>query len=169
MATHKYTPEQQIIAFWNKVNKDGSIPLHCPELGACWEWKASLINGYGQVNWSGITARSHRFSWELHNGKIPNGLWVLHKCDNHACVNPDHLFLGTPKDNTNDMYKKGREKIVKGQAHYKAQLTDEEVIEIRRRYAIGGITQQELSFEYGVWVRTITAIVQRKSWKHLTP
>jgi len=76
----------------------------------CWIWNASVnYRGYGKFQLkSNTTAGAHRVSWELHFGKIPDGLYVCHKCDIPSCVNPNHLFLGTAKDNTADMHKKGR-------------------------------------------------------------
>lgn len=91
------TPEER---FWHHVSKSDG----------CWEWTAHrLRRGYGQIS---ITHRdktsAHRFSWELHFGKIPEGLFVCHKCDNPPCVRPDHLFLGTHQDNVRDRDLKGR-------------------------------------------------------------
>lgn len=78
------------------------------EVDGCWNWTASTYGKYGQFNpGEGITS-SHRFSWMHHNGEIPQGLFVLHKCDNPICVNPNHLFLGTHQDNMDDMMNKGR-------------------------------------------------------------
>ena len=87
----------------------GYIPI--PETG-CWLWeRATTHNGYGQISIGGKIMIAHRYSWELHGGHIPDGLCVLHKCDVRCCVNPDHLWLGTQKDNSQDALKKGRLKL----------------------------------------------------------
>lgn len=101
--------------FWSKVDKCGPVPAHCPELGACWVWTASCDRkGYGQIFTGERTATgnkkpaaAHRVSWLLHHAD-PGGLCVLHRCDNPACVRPEHLFLGTVADNNRDMWAKGR-------------------------------------------------------------
>ena len=100
----------------------------------CWPWRgARQQQGYGQlrVGRKGPVISAHRLSWELHNGPIPEGLWVLHHCDNPPCVNPDHLFIGTQADNMAYMIAKGRKA-----KHYKAhtrvrKLTDDQVRAIR--------------------------------------
>lgn len=86
--------------FWNKVEKtDG-----------CWLWTASTFtDGYGKFKFDGKNRRAHRMSWIMENGEIPDGMVVLHSCDTPLCVNPAHLSLGTPKDNTQDMIKKNRQ------------------------------------------------------------
>src|SRR5882672_11149425 len=102
------------VRFWRKVNKDG--PVH-PTLGTqCWLWTASTQNGgYGQIrtptNDKRKLLRANRLSWEIAFGPVPDGLFVLHHCDNPPCVNPDHLWLGTKADNNNDRSRKGRNGI----------------------------------------------------------
>lgn len=94
--------------FWAKVNKEG--PIH-PKLGTrCWLWTGNQNGkGYGHIAQTRIaTIIVHRLSWEIHNGDHPGRLFVLHKCDTRSCVNPDHLFLGTHKDNMADCVAKGR-------------------------------------------------------------
>ena len=87
--------------FWEKVEKRGD--------NDCWIWKGTKQkNGYGRIKVDGKSLLAHRLSYELNMSKIPNGLWVLHKCDNPKCVNPNHLFLGNRSDNMKDAFKKGR-------------------------------------------------------------
>lgn len=95
--------------FWSKIDKNGPIPEHRPELGRCWIWVArSWAHGYGKIKVEGKWIGSHRVAWLLEIGQITDDLFVLHKCDNPACCNPSHLFLGTHEDNMADMVKKGR-------------------------------------------------------------
>lgn len=74
----------------------------------CWEWQMFLVKGYGEFCINYIIYQAHRISYEIHVGEIPDGLQVLHSCDNRSCVNPNHLFLGTQQDNVDDMIAKGR-------------------------------------------------------------
>lgn len=109
--------------FLAKVNKDGPIPQHRTNLGACWIWTGAKVrNGYGSFGFgSPVTIKAHRFSWLYHCGAIPPCLSVLHKCDTPACVNPAHLLLGSQADNMRDAAAKGR--LPKGQQHREGALT----------------------------------------------
>ena len=148
------------VRFWKHVQKtDG-----------CWLWTGHLsTDGYGTIRNSGRgkTLKAHRASWELAHGPIPTGLHVLHQCDNPGCVRPDHLFLGTHADNMANMAAKGRSRVPVGILHYRAKLTDADVLTIRARYAEGGITKAYLASEYSVTPPTISAIIHRHSWKHI--
>lgn len=150
----KYTPEQR---FWNKVDRSGGDD-------ACWIWTArARFAGYGQIWWHGHVERAHRVAYELGRGPIPDGLFVLHSCDNPPCCNPAHLFLGTSKDNSDDMIQKGRDLHFRGEQHGRCKLTDAQVAEIRERYAAGGVTQIQLGAEFGVAHSQISRIVTRKN------
>lgn len=93
--------------FWPKVDKDG--PIVRPELGKCWKWLCCTTDkGYGITNVDRHNIIASRASWIIHHGSIPDGMFVLHKCDNPPCTNPDHLFLGTRGDNFRDALQKGR-------------------------------------------------------------
>jgi hypothetical protein len=102
----KYTVAER---FWKKVNKDGPIPAHCPELGNCWVWTGSVTQnfGYGQLAVNNRPVRAHRLAWFLETGEQPTE-HVLHKCDNPPCIRFTHLFQGTPADNARDCLAKDR-------------------------------------------------------------
>lgn len=105
----------RLARFWSNVEKNGPTPTHCPEIGNCWKWR-NVNNWYGHFSpEKGRRLYAHRVSWELHNGQIRDGLCVLHKCDNPECVRPEHLFLGTHKENAEDKCAKGRQP--KGERH----------------------------------------------------
>lgn len=141
----------------------------------CWTWTAQKDkDGYGtmmvNINHKQKRMRAHRLSWQLYNHKeVPKGLLVLHHCDNPSCVNPDHLFLGTAKDNTQDMVKKGRKGYnnIGGERHPKARLDNEKVIQIRELYATKKYTQKELGKIFKVGGRQIGYIVNNQSWRNI--
>lgn len=107
-------------------------------------------------------------AYELTYGPIPEGLCCCHKCDNTSCVNPSHLFLGTNQDNSSDMVSKDRTFKPKGEKHSQAKLTEEQVIEIRRLYALENhMTQEKIAILFGVNRATVEYIVNRKRWNHI--
>ena len=170
--------------FWGKVNQ--------AEEG-CWLWQGTLLKqGYGCFKIAGKMYKAHRVAYLYTEGAIPTGLILCHSCDNRRCVRPDHLFLGTCKDNMQDAVRKGRmatgdrsgarlhpERMVKGDAHWchlnperqrgennhHAKLGREQVEEIRVHYATGAVNQFVLAAEYHVAQTTISAVVRKESWK----
>jgi len=138
---------------------------------ACWEWTgARNSEGYGQiVDESGKVVYAHRYIYEVVYGSIPEGHFVCHHCDNRPCVRPNHLFNGTHQDNMRDMHAKGRNGNtgLPGMRHPLAVFTDDDVREIRRRYAIGGVTYAEIARNYDVSWTTIQKIVTRATWRHI--
>ena len=126
----------------------------------CHIWKAAKYkNGYG-VFWDGKKRNgAHRVSFSLSKGTIPEGMYVCHHCDNPSCVNPKHLFLGTPKDNSEDKFEKNRARV--GSQHPRAKLTLEQVEKIR----LASGSQKEIAKNFGVSQSTIHTIKTGKNWK----
>ena len=150
----KATPEE----FLNRLKQKYEKQVIRNEAG-CWEWKGATQRGYGTITHSkGKTERAHRFSWLIHHGEFDKSLHVLHKCDNRLCTRPDHLFLGTAKDNSND-------KVFKKRQHSKLQ--PEQVIEIRKLIA-KKTPYLEIASKFNVNTRTISAINKRHIWKHVS-
>lgn len=147
--------------FWPKVRTAG--------FGDCWEWQAARSeNGYGVMRpdgeRTGPTVKAHRVAWEIAHGPIPDGACVLHACDNPGCVNVLHLFLGTQADNVADMHEKGRGNV--GAVNGATRLTEDDVRDIRARVAAGE-PQSALCEEYGLTKGPMSAIVNRRTWRHV--
>ena len=150
--------------FWAKVKKTDT----------CWLWLgAHNPLGYGRIGMKHKSYLTHRLSYELSYGPIPDGLFVCHHCDTPACVKPDHLFLGTHWDNIQDMMHKHRyltprrlKGIVKGVKNGAAKLTDSDVLSIRNDFLPRKVTLRNLAIRYNVSIGTISNIVDRRSWKH---
>lgn len=179
--------EGAVERFWNKVRID---------VVGCYEWcGVKDRRGYGIANCKGKNIAAHRLSYILTYGSIPEGLCVLHHCDNPGCVNPEHLWIGTQLDNMRDMHKKRRgcygedhwsrkfperlprgddnwmrqhpEKIKRGEEVRQSKLMAWEVVSIRNRYASGKYSQKRLASEYNVQVMEISRIITGKRWKHV--
>lgn len=138
--------------FWPKVLKtDG-----------CWLWQAAkLPKGYGRIGIGGKYGGymlAHRASWELHFGKIPERMFVCHRCDTTSCVRPDHLFLGTQRDNMLDCHNKGR--------HGLTTMTAERVRELRQR-RLAGTTLAALAVLYGISKSSVAQIARRLVWQYV--
>lgn len=147
--------------FWMKVDIQGDFE--------CWLWMGKTdIHGRGRIGrgrrGSGYI-RTHRFSWEIHYGPIPDKLLICHTCDNPRCVNPRHLFCGTRKDNSEDMVRKKRQ--INGSRHGGSKLTEKFVAKLKRRYAKGDITITALSRLMGLSQPRVSVIIWGLAWKHV--
>ena len=145
------------------------------EPDVCWVWlRGRRSDGYGILYLpGGKQVRAHRLSYELSSGKIPDGLFVLHKCDNPPCCNPNHLFIGTQADNLRDMIEKGRRGKTGykpgsqiGEKNYGSKLTEEDIREIRF-YLGSGISHESISIMFDVSRGLITQINTGKIWNHI--
>jgi len=147
--------------FWSRVDMRDD--------NECWNWLAAIdAYGYGSATHSGRTRKAHRIAWTIANGPIPEGLWVLHHCDNRKCCNPAHLYVGTNDDNMRDMRERGRAKSQppKGEASPNAKLSEEDVREIRQLHA-QGVFQEVLAQRYGVGQAQVSRIIRRVRWAHV--
>lgn len=151
--------------FWPKVDRSALGP------GGCWVWITSSRDGrYGHfsigvgANGRTRTSSTHRVSYELAYGPIPDGLFVLHRCDNPPCVNPAHLWAGTRDDNTADMLRKGRQAMNVGERSGCAKVSAEQVREIRRRHTDGAL-QKDIAASFGLEPSGVSRIVNGHYWK----
>lgn len=141
------------------------------KVNGCWEWQGKLNNcGYGcfqeTVDGKKTEVRSHRRSYEIFKGSIPEGMQVCHSCDNPCCCNPEHLWLGTPKENTEDSFKKNRRPTTKKRADAAGKLKEEQVIEMRELYK-NGMGQKEIQEKYGISQAQTSGILTYRFWKHI--
>ena len=138
----------------------------------CWLWNTTVNNaGYGIVKHNNKVSLAHRASYELYCAKIPDGMIVCHKCDNRSCVNPDHLFVRSYKDNTQDMILKGRKRVgdsleralIMRNNTNSAKLLEKQVIEIFR----DNRSVKEIAIDYNINIQSVYNIKNGKSWKRL--
>lgn len=140
----------------------------------CWVWKKGCFDHkYGCIRVKDKMCLAHRISWVIFKGEIPEGLFVLHKCDVTRCINPEHLFLGTQQDNMDDMYRKGRQgkQVVRedqrGKLNNMSKLKEEDVKEIKRLLNKGELTNQKIADRFHVSQSQISGIKNNKFWSHL--
>jgi len=146
--------------FWSRIDKNGE--------NGCWIWTRGKHKfGYGRINYGGTIYTAHRLAWEIAKGKIPDGMFVCHHCDNPPCCNPKHLFIGTPKDNMQDAAQKGRARNNPhyGEEHHSNKLTWEKVDRIRFLWETHQHTRSELGRMFGVTHQQVQNIIDHKHWK----
>lgn len=154
---------------FNKVTRDWTLAQRLAEHSklmpnGCRIWTASVDDwGYGVLWWQHKIRKAHRLSWEDSNGFIPAGLCVLHRCDTPACINIDHLWLGTNAENNADMMKKGRHVAPRGEQNGKTNFTTRHVLAIRADTR----PQRTIAAEYSTSQMTISRIKRRKTWSHV--
>lgn len=138
------------------------------ERGAdCWEWTGSRSDGYGTLRTDRSCIKAHRVSWILHKGPVPEGSVIRHRCDNAGCVNPDHLELGTQRDNMRDAMVRGRlTNRVRGEQHYRARLTAAAVARIRE-LAAAGRSRASIAREFEIAQVTVWRVLTGQSWRHV--
>ena len=132
--------------------------------GDCLEFTGALDRkGYGRQSFRGKAWLSHRVSYEVATGPIPDGMFVCHKCDNPACVNPDHLFAGSHRDNTDDMLRKGRSQRRRGESHSRVKLTGEQVVAIK----LDPRTHREIAGDYGISLGYVHSLKVGRAWSEI--
>lgn len=148
-----------------KLNKtpEGRFLDNVVKTDLCWQWTGSFVSpGYGRIMVDGKTIKAHRYSYLLYNGDIPDGMVVRHICHNKACVNPEHLLIGTPKDNTQDSVRDGR--MSHGEDHYKAKLTAIDVQTILQ----DSRSARTIAKDYGINKSTVLRIKRGEIWKSIS-
>lgn len=142
--------------FWTRVET----------VGECWEWQGARQKyGHGLMSVKGKHQKAHRISFEIHNGPIPAGMVVRHKCDNPPCVNPDHLELGTLADNNRDRDERGRHVKLEGEAHGMHKLTDRQVATIRRFAEERKLTRVAIARQFGISEGYLYALIKGRKRK----
>ena len=151
--------DEWIIRFLRQVNDS-------PSPTGCWTWLGTRdAKGYGTMGISGRTWGAHRLSYALHNGDLPTGAYICHHCDNPPCVNPAHIYAGTPADNVRNMMSRDRHVALKGAACGKSKFTIDVIRAIRVDYATGLYRYADVAEKYGVSQGHISAIIRREVWK----
>ena len=157
------------------VNEASKLWNYTRQEGDCWVWtRCRFENGYGAFKVANKQWRTHRLAWTLMHGEIPAGLQVNHHCDNKACINPAHLYVGDQKQNRQDAVRRGRtakgirngmythpESRSTGERNSNHKITDEQRADMRIAYAQGGVTLSQLGKQYGITAQSVYSSVKR--------
>ena len=151
--------QKAIVRMMSKVEKNRG-----PK-GDCWNFTGVKTHfGYGKIKINKKMTMTHRFSWEIHNSKkIPEGFFALHKCDNPSCINPDHITIGTQKDNMQHRADRNRQNMPNGESHHLSKITSRKILKIYN----SELPAKELSKKYNIEISYIYRIKRREVWKHL--
>lgn len=150
------------------LNRDEMIEFQINKsvYAECWIWTGAKKGGYGYIKYKGKTLAMHRYMFEKYNHEIPKNMNICHKCDNPACVNPKHLWLGTQKDNIRDMFSKKRNNNKNGVNHERTKITEEEAIQIKKHYK-KGIKPTTICRLMNLPYSTVYKICINENWKHI--
>lgn len=151
-----------------RISIEQRLKNHVRNEHGCWIFLGNKErDGYGIFGHGrGKQLRAHRASFEFYKGEITKGMFVCHSCDKPSCINPDHLFLGTAKENTQDMIKKGRKANCQGSNHPLAKLDELDVVLIKQQRSMGK-KLKEIANQFGITFQTVSEICRGKTWKHL--
>lgn len=148
--------ERTVARFWSKVERG--------DASECWDWCGHIgVHGYGRFGHDRRQSETHRLAWELTHGEIPAGMCVCHRCDRPSCCNPDHLFLGSQRDNMRDRDSKGRQVTPRGARNGNAKLSVEDVLAIRASTE----PVRVLAKRFGVSRNHIYLVLNRTNWPHI--
>ncbi len=147
------------IGIYKRTDKEIRFDSYVKKIGKCWIWTGSCTrDGYGQFSVKFKKIAAHRMSYQIYNGDIPEKMCILHSCDNKKCVNPNHLRIGTKKDNRNDADIRGRSP--KGETHGMSKIKDADIFKIKEMYASGCFTQTQISKKFKISQGRVSQLIK---------
>jgi hypothetical protein len=151
-----------------RLSIESQLQKHIKSSNGCWIFTGCLDrDGYGVFGHGrNKQVRAHRMSYEFYVGSIPNGALVCHACDNPSCINPKHLFLGSAKDNTQDMIKKGRKASCKGSSHPLAKIDESDALWIKQQRQLSR-SLKDIAKDLNISFQTVSSICKGTTWKHI--